>query len=191
MSTRTSLPGPVEQSEPPGSGRDLLRDLAWVVGYFVVAGIVAGLVWWQVVTPPYFIRTASGGVMDQAELGRRIQADGWFLTIGAVAGLVGGIVLIRWRAHLPLVTVLVGSALSLLGGGIALALGKVLGRSDVNQLLKSAKVGAHVVDKLDVISPLVLLAWPIGFLIGAVAVLWGTKAQQPRVQDQDAHSGTP
>ena len=34
------------------------------------------------------------------------------------------------------------------------------------------------------ISPLVVVAWPIGFLIGSMVVIWGTKAatRETRVQ---------
>jgi len=37
---------------------------------------------------------------------------------------------------------------------------------------------------LDVISSLVVVAWPIGFLIGSMVVIWGTKAatREPGVQ---------
>lgn len=185
MSAQTTQPGTAEQSAPRPVGAGPVRDVAWVVGYFVLAGVIAGLVWWQVVTPPYFVRTAQGGVMEQAQLGRRIQADGWFVTIGAVAGLVGGVVLTRWRVVLPLLTVLVGFVSSLAAGALALEIGRRLGHRDVTALLKSAKVGGHVTDKLDVISTMVVAAWPIGFLIGAVAILLGTKSRQPDVKATD------
>lgn len=173
------------ETAPAGALSLILRDVGWIMGYFAVAGVFAGLLWWQVVDPPYFVRTSTGGVMEQAQLSRRVQADGWFLTIGVVAGLVGGIVLTRWRERLPLLTVLVGVVASGAGGGLALGLGKLLGHRDVQALLTAAKVGAHVRDKLDVISPMVLAAWPIGFLIGSIAILWGTRGGHSDVQGLD------
>jgi hypothetical protein len=167
------------------------KDVGWILGYFVVAGVVAAVVWWQVVDPPFFIRTRTGGVMEQAQLSRRVQADGWFLTIGVTAGLLGGVLLTLWRATRPLLVVLVGFVASLGGGVIALQLGKLLGHRDVQALLKAAKVGAHIHDKLDVISPMVLAAWPTGFLIGCVVILWGTTGRHSRVQAPDEQaSGT-
>lgn len=185
MSGHTSWPERAEESAPPAPTAGLVREVTWVMGYFVVTGAVAGLVWWQVVDPPYFVRNSQGGVMAQAQLSRRVQADGWFVTIGVVAGLIGGTALTRWRDRLPLVTVVVGSVASLGGGALALGLGKLLGHRDVTALLKHAEVGAHVRDSLDVISDMVLLAWPVGFLIGTVAILWGTKGRQPHVQGPD------
>jgi hypothetical protein len=171
--------------------RSAARDVGWVLGYFVVAGLVAAVLWWQIVEPPYFIRTRTGGVMEQAQLSRRVQADGWFLTIGGAAGLLGGVLLTLWRARRPLLVVLVGFVASLGGGVIALELGKLLGHRDVQALLKAAKVGVHIPDKLDVISPMVLAAWPTGFLVGCVAILWGTSGRHSRVQPPDEQaSGT-
>ena len=52
----------------------------------------------------------------------------------------------------------------------------MLGHQDVAALAKSTAVGSRFPDSLDVISPLVVVAWPIGFLIGSMVVIWGTKA---------------
>lgn len=185
MTSQTTWRGPTEESVPATPAPGVVGDIAWILGYFVVAGVVAGLLWWKVIDPPYFVRNSQGAVMDQAQLSRRVQADGWFATIGVVAGLVGGVVLTRWRDRLPLLTVLLGFVASLAGGLLALKLGTTLGHNDVSSLVKAAKPGAHVTDSLRVISKMVLAAWPVGFLVGSVAVLWGTKGRQPHVDGTD------
>jgi LPXTG-motif cell wall-anchored protein len=170
-------PAEAQQQETTGARRSAgaLADLAWVLGYFAVAGAVAGFVWWKLATPAYYTRTGDNAVMLQSELGQRVQGDGWFVVVGLVAALLGGVVLTRWRRH-PLLVVLVGYAASLAGGILALALGRMLGHQDVAALAKTAAVGSRFPDSLDVISPLVVVAWPIGFLIGSVVVIWGSKA---------------
>ncbi len=160
----------------PGSA----STVVWVVGCFVLAGLVAGLVWWKIIDPPYFVRTSQGAVMDQVQLGRRVQADGWFMVLGVVGGLLGALVLVRRFERAPLLTLLLGCLASVGGGLLALGLGTTLGHSDVTSLARTAKTGAHIPDSLGVISHLVLVAWPIGFLVGAVAILWGTR---PRHHD--------
>lgn len=181
--SRSPYDAAVEHEPQERSG--LIQDIGWILGYFLAAGFVAGLVWWQVVDPPYFMRTSQGGVMDQAQLSHRVRADGWFMAIGGVAGLLGGIGLTRWRDGRPVLVLLVGVVASVAAGGLALELGRLLGHRDVSALLKSATVGAHISDKLDVISPMVLAAWSMGFLVGSVAILLGTRGRHLDVQGSD------
>ena len=173
-----------QEAAPARRSDGALADIAWVLGYFAVAGAVAGLVWWKVATPAYFTRTSDNAVMLQGELGQRVQGDGWFVVVGLVLALLGGVVLTRWRNRHPLLVVVVGYAASLAGGLLALALGRTLGHQDVAALAKSTAVGSRFPDSLDVISTLVVVAWPIGFLIGSMVVIWGTKAatREPGVQ---------
>jgi hypothetical protein len=165
-------------SEEPARRRSagVLADLLWVVGLFAVAGAAAGVVWWKVAKPASYTRTSDNAVMFQGELGQRVQSDGWFLVIGLVAGILVGVVLIQWRRRNPLLVVLVGYAASLGAAALMLWLGRTLGHQDVAALLRKAAVGDHIPDSLNVISRLVVVAWPIGFLIGSVVMIWGTKS---------------
>jgi hypothetical protein len=61
-------------------------------------------------------------------------------------------------------------------------LGRMLGHQDLAALAKRTAPGGRFPDSLDVISPLVVLAWPIGFLIGSVIVIWGTRAASRDVE---------
>lgn len=171
-----------QEAAPARRTEGALADLAWVVAYFAVAGVLAAFVWWKVATPAYYTRTSNNAVMLQGELGQRVQADGWFVVVGLVVALVGGVVLTRWRNGHAMLVVLAGYALSLAGGILALVLGRMLGHQDVAALAKSTAPGARFPDSLDVISPIVVLAWPIGFLIGSVIVTWGTKAASRDVE---------
>lgn len=150
-------------------------DVAWVLGYFLLVGLVAGVVWWLVVSPAYYIRTSGNAVMLQGQLGVRVNADGWFVTIGLVAGALGGLALTRWRERDPLLTLLTGFVASIAGGVVALRLGEALGKRDVPALVKAAKVQGHVPDSLHVISSWVVIAWPVGFLLLSVLLLLGTR----------------
>jgi hypothetical protein len=177
-------PAEAQQQEAAPARRTggALADLAWVLAYFAVAGVLAGFVWWKVATPAYYTRTSDNAVMLQSQLGQRVQGDGWFVVVGLVVALVGGVVLTRWRRGHPLVVVLAGYAASLAAGILALVLGRMLGHQDVAALAKSTAPGGRFPDSLDVISPLVVLAWPTGFLIGSVIVIWGTRAASRDVE---------
>ena len=171
-----------QEAAPPRRTGGALADLAWVLVYFAVAGVLAGFVWWKVATPAYYTRTSDNAVMLQSQLGQRVQGDGWFVVVGLVVALVGGVVLTRWRSGHPLLVVLAGYAASLAAGILALMLGRMLGHQDLAALAKSTAPGGRFPDSLDVISPLVVLAWPIGFLIGSVIVIWGTRAASRDVE---------
>jgi hypothetical protein len=171
-----------QEAAPARRTGGALADLAWVLVYFAVAGVLAGFVWWKVATPAYYTRTSDNAVMLQSQLGHRVQGDGWFVVVGLVVALVGGVVLTRWRSGHPLLVVLAGYAASLAAGILALMLGRMLGHQDLAALAKSTAPGGRFPDSLDVISPLVVLAWPIGFLIGSVIVIWGTRAASRDVE---------
>ncbi len=110
-------PAEAEQQEAATAHRSggALADLGWVLGYFAVAGAVAGVVWWQVASPAYYTRTSDNAIMLQVELGQRVQGDGWFVVIGLVAALIGGVVLTHWRNRHLLLVVLAGYVASLAG----------------------------------------------------------------------------
>ena len=177
-------PAEAVQDEPARRrSAGVLVDLAWVVGLFAGAGAAAGVVWWKVATPASYTRTTDNAVMLQGQLGQRVTADGWFVVIGLVAGILVGVVLTLARRRHPMVVVLVGYAASLGAAALALWLGRMLGHQDVGALLRKAAVGDRIPDSLDVISHLVVVAWPIGFLIGSVVMIWGTKAGHRDVEE--------
>jgi hypothetical protein len=162
------------------------RDAQVVVGVLVVLGVLAGVLWAQVVTPAEFTKLAKGGAMGEDQLSRQFAADGWYVVIAALTGLVAGAVLSWWRSTDVLVTgaaLLAGAVLA----AVAMALtGHLLGPGDPETALAAAKVGARVPDSLDLgtrpVWPLTAyladtlafyLSWPVGVLAGALVVLVG------------------
>lgn len=177
----------------PGAVR---RDALIVLAAFVVLGLLCGVLWSQVVTPAEFTRLPDGGAMGEDDLGKRFGADGWFIAIGATAGLVAGLVLSWWRSRDPVLT----SGLLVLGSVVAAALmavvGHLLGPGDPQAALEAAKAGERVPEQLDVgVAPLwplsaylkdsltTYLAWPVGVLAGALLVLLG----RPLAREERAH----
>lgn len=160
---------PEATPRPAGAGRDVLV----VLGSLLLLGVVAGVVWWLLVDPAQFTKTAQGGAMSENELGKRFDADAWFAVIGLVAGLAAGLVLSAWRSRDPLLVsglLLLGS---LLAAGVMLLVGHVLGPGDPRAALQAAAVGAKVPETLGVDTPLAVLGWPFGVLVGTLLVLLG------------------
>jgi len=169
---------------PAGAGRDVLV----VLGSLLVLGVLAGVLWWLLVDPAQFTKTAQGGAMSENELAKRFGADAWFVVVGLGGGLVAGLVLGAWRSRDPLLVsglLLVGS---LLAAGTMLLVGHLLGPGDPRAALRAAQVGAKVPETLGVDTPLAVLGWPIGVLAGALLVLLGRAPEEVR-SDEDGRDG--
>lgn len=167
---------------PRLSRPEVLREAALVLGWFVVLGIVGGLLWWQVTPLAEWTRTAKSASMDELNLGITVAADGWFFVIGGVAGLVSGFVLAAWRRRDPVVTVLLLAVGSALGSALMHLVGHALGPGPLQQSLARAAVGQQVPVPLQVDAPGVYLVWPVATLLTALAVLWGTSDDTVRVE---------
>ncbi|CAN5472212.1 hypothetical protein BH10ACT10_BH10ACT10_09020 [soil metagenome] len=149
----------------------LLRECALVLGGMLLLGMVCGVLWWLLVDPAAFTKLRDGGVMQEEDLSKQFSADGVYVVIAAVSGLVSGLLLIWWRTH----DVLLTSVLLVLGTAVAAAArertGHRLGPADPGAALAAAKVGARVPERLDVDAFTVYLAWPVSALVGALVVL--------------------
>jgi hypothetical protein len=180
---------------PPGRAA---RDAAVVLGIMVILGVLAGVLWFLVVTPAEFTKLATGGEMGEDELGRQFGADGWYVVIAVLTGLAAGTVLSWWRSTSVVVTtvaLLVGAVVA----AVAMALtGHLLGPADPQGVLAAAKVGTKVPEALDVgmgpVWPLteyledtvaIYLAWPVGVLVGVLLVIVGQRPEEDTVPGSD------
>jgi hypothetical protein len=164
--------GPASTAAAPARNV-VAADVAWVLGSYVVLGLVGALAWWLLVDPAYFTKADNGGLgMGEVQLAERFNADAWYAVIAAVLGLLSGGALTWWRSRDFLLT----SVLLLLGSGLAAAVmagtGRVLGPADPGTLADGIAVGARLPTQLEVTSAVCYLVWPIATLIGALFVLW-------------------
>jgi len=159
--------------------RAALVDVAAVVGVLVLLGVLGGVLWWLLVEPARFEKTADGVTMSEVELAKRFAVDGWYSVVALVLGVPAGLGLTWWRSgdfRRTVVLLAVGSA----GAAAAMALtGRLLGPPAAEAVLDRARVGARVPVELAVsadpvwASPVYLL-WPIGVLVGALVMLWSS-----------------
>ncbi len=158
-------------------GLPALQDLGVVAAWFVVAGILGALIWWQVTPLAEYTRTADNGVMDEQQLAKQVATDGWFVVISGIGGLLSGIGLLSWRRRDPLLMVV----LVALGGGLAtwvmLQAGLAFGPPDPDSVLPHAKAGAKIPVRLDPTATGIYVTWSVGALLGAIGVIWGTESK--------------
>ena len=177
MSGLTEEPAEPPSRRPVLGGRlrhPVVADAALVLGWFLVLGVLAAVVWWQLTPLAEYTRTAANAEMDERQLGVQVSTDGWYLTIAAVGGLVSGIVLLSLRGRDPVAMVLFVTLGSLLGGWVMIRVGLWLGPRDPTFVLPHTAVGGKVPLRLEPHAPGVIYAWPISALLGAVGVVWGT-----------------
>lgn len=187
-------PEPADASTPRGFGERLrhpvVSDAALVVGWFVVLGVVAAVVWWLLTPLAEYTRTATNAEMDEQQLGVQVSTDGWYLTIAAVGGFLSGVALLLLRRRDPVAMVLFLTLGSLLGGWLMIRLGLWLGPAAPKDVLPHAPVGGKVPLQLKPHADGVLYAWPISALLGAVGVVWGTEdSRRGTVGDVPEHRG--
>lgn len=166
-----------DNARRPGAGT---RVAAVVVG-LAVAGVLAGLAWWWLWEPSYYVVSEGQGAMAEPDLARRFAADGWFGVVGAVGGLVSGLLVTwRFRSHriLSLVALVAGSFVATATMSLT---GMLLGPGDTDSALAAAAEGARVPVELAVTVPAFYLAWPVAALFAACAVLWGGSDPPPVV----------
>jgi hypothetical protein len=153
---------------------------ALIVGaWFVVAGLVGAVVWWQQTPLPKVVRSGDGATLAPEELVKQVSTDGWFFVVAAVGGLLSGVILLAWRRRDPLLMVV----LVVLGAGLAswlmVHVGLALGPDKELSALKGMPDGASVSMQLKLHAPGVAWIWPVGAALGALLHLWVLKKPTP------------
>ncbi len=154
----------------------VLVDAAVVLAWFVVAGVVAAVIWWQFAPLPFYTRTGAGAVMDQIQLGRQVAIDGWYFLLAVGLGLVSGIVLAGWRRRDAVATIVLVTIGAMAAAWVVIGLGLWLGPPDPHSLMGHLRVGQHAPVQLRLTSRGEWLVWPMAALLGCLGVLWGTNA---------------
>jgi hypothetical protein len=156
----------------------LARDAAFVLAWFVGLAVVGAVVWWQVTPLAEYTRTAEAMSMGEEQLARQVSSDAWFFVIGIVGGLLSGVSLLVLRRRDPVATVVLVTIGSLLASWLVLRLGLWLGPPAPQDALREAAVGDKVPLQLKTSTAGVFFSWPIGSLLGAVAVLWSSEEKR-------------
>jgi hypothetical protein len=162
-----------ERSTP--LGHPLVRDVATVVAWFAVVAVLGALVWWQVTPLAEYTRTTTNAQMDESQLGTQVAADGWFFVIGVVGGLLSGIALLLLLRRDPVATVVLVTLGGLLASWLVLRLGLWFGPASPKDVLPHVAVGHKVPVQLKTSAAGVDFSWPLGALLGALGVLWGSE----------------
>jgi hypothetical protein len=156
----------------------VVADVVVVLVAFLVAGVVAGLLWPELVDPVTVTRDKLGVVTREVALSERFDNDGWYVVLAAAGGLLLGVVLTVWRRTHEVVTLLAVVAGACLAAWVSAEIGTWRGPQDPNQVLAHAKNGATALDRVTVSASGAYFVWPIAAVSGALVVLWSPPGRQ-------------
>jgi len=165
------------ETEAAESGSAYARDAVAVIGLFLLAAVVAGLVWPHLVTPVQVTRNEFGVSTSEVALSERFDNDGWYAVIAAVLGLALGAVASYWRRTNEIVTLLLSVAGAFLAAWVMAEVGTWVGPADPATVLADAEVGATATAMVAVTADAAYYVWPIATLVGALVVLWSPPGQ--------------
>ncbi|HSS68098.1 MAG TPA: hypothetical protein VLK34_06065 [Nocardioidaceae bacterium] len=137
----------------------------------VVAGFAGGAVWAAIADPPLALVTRQGVFLtSEISYDQRVTETLWFLAVGFLGGiLLGGVIGLIGRRLGPATVVA-----TVLAGGVASGLAAWSGINvfgpDLQSQLADASPGDHVHTALTITADVAYLGWPIGALIGLLAV---------------------
>ena len=153
-------------------GRQVVKDVLIVLVAFLVAAVVAGALWPQLIDPVIVERAEQGVLTDEVALGDRFDNVGWYALLAGAFGLLLGVVLAASRRAHEVVTLLAVLLGACLAAWLSAQVGTWLGPDDPNQVLQDAKVGATAEDRVLLDTDVAYLVWPISAMVGSVVVLW-------------------
>jgi len=151
-----------------GSASPVLR-VVLVVAAFVVGGVLAGVVWQAVWTPPTGLYLDEQWRVDSVGAPREVSGTGLYVVVAAAAGIVLGFavsLLVRDRELLTLGAVALGSVLA----GVVMSLtGHALGPDDPRPLAAGKPDYTAEVSDLRVDGRSPYVAFPAGSLTAVAA----------------------
>ena len=163
----------VLEAEPAVSS--LRRSLAAGTGLVLLGlglGALAGLVWESVVDlPTYTVGPEGRAATSERGLAGYVGGDAWFSLIGAVVGLVLGLLAWRRFSRSGWPVVLLAMATAALAALVCWWVGTSLGPGDFNRRLAEAAPGASVPIELTLRAASSLLVWPF---FAVIPVLLGS-----------------
>ena len=149
-----------------------------VVAVFAVVGVVAGVVWEWLWTPPVGVVVDHEWLLGLGGLRAEFSATGVYVVVASVAGLLIGTLcsLFLDRAELvTLVAVLVGATVA---GWVMVQVGQALGPPDPRELAETARNGTRLPSDLTIAGKSPYVAFPAGATLGLAVVLLGMTKRQ-------------
>ena len=160
---------PQQTKSGPRSNRMLSNMWGRIITLLLIAnlsGIVGAFIWQLIVQLPSYVITEQGtAVITNQGLTRFFTADGWYVLLGLIIGLILGVVTWFLARGLGWPVAILGLGAGVIAGMVCLAVGEAFGPSNFAQRIAEAGAGQRVQIDFILRSPIAILVWPFATLV--------------------------
>ena len=189
MTETGSIPGPADMPGVTGWRRTAVWGPAAALVGSAVLGFPAGVIW-AAVAPRALLQEVGQGTAQvvNAETSAFIGADAWFCVIGAVGGLITGLLGYRLFIHGKSWAASAVAATGLIVGAVAAALialwtGEQIGLATYQHQLATSPNGTLFNASLGLGAKSALVFWP---MLTAISIALTDMVRRPRSSDPDS-----
>lgn len=176
---------PSPRPEGSGSSRLLaqLRPPLLAAGAVLLAAPYVGMVWERISPTPTYVNLGGEVYLNNQDSSEFIAADGWFLILGLVLGLISaGLAYWRWRGDLLVIAAMSGA--SVLASLIAREVGEAFGPAPIQQTALTLADGETIDGSITLASDGILFAWAVGILLTYLSLIGGLERSADDEDDQ-------
>lgn len=168
---------------------DRLRPAAIAVVLTLLVAPYVGMLWERIAPAPTYVNLSGEVYLDNQDTSAFIAADGWFLIIGFLAGVVAaGLAYWRWRGDLVVIVAM--SLAGIAAAYIAREVGEAFGPPPIQQTALTLSDGETIDGALKLGADAVLYSWPVGVLLTYLSLIGGlertSEDEEPDDQMLDA-----
>lgn len=172
---------------PEGSGTARLfarvRPAVLAVGAVLLAAPYVGMLWERISPAPTYVNLGGEVYLNNQDSSEFIAADGWFLFLGLVLGMVSaGLAYWRWRGDLLVIVAMSGA--SVLASLIAREVGEAFGPAPIQQTALTLADGETIDGSITLASDGILFAWAVGILLTYLSLIGGLERSADDEPDQ-------
>ncbi len=172
-------PGELPAASSSRRGRLTFLALSLLAG--AVAGLVTGLTWSRISSPPSVPMTRTGAIFGESQLDQQVGVTFWYLVLAVTVGVGLGFLCAWRRFRYGLVAVAAVAISTVAAGGVCYWTGVHVFGPDASAQLATATVGQRITAPLDLGTRIVFLGWPAGGLAGALVAIWCWPRQVPSI----------
>lgn len=151
---------------------DRLRPPAIAAALILLAAPYFGMLWEWIAPAPTYVNLSGEVYLNNQDSSEFIAADGWFLILGLLAGVLSAVLgYWRWRSNLAVIVAMGLAAVP--AAYIAREVGEAFGPAPIRQTALTLANGATIHGEITVGARGVLFAWAVGVLITYLSLIGG------------------
>lgn len=157
---------------------DQVRAPAVAAGLILLAAPYFGMLWEWIAPAPTYVNLSGEVYLNNQDSSEFIAADGWFLILGLLAGVLCALLgYWRWRGNLGVIVAMGVAAVP--AAYIAREVGQAFGPAPIQQTALSLAENATISGEIRVGAHGVLFSWAVGVLLTYLSLIGGLERSVP------------